>query len=54
MTDALEDHQGIVSIGGRSITNLCFDDDSDSLAGKEEELASLVDRLDKTSSGFWH
>ena len=27
MTDALEDHEGTVSIGGRTITNLCFADD---------------------------
>ena len=52
MTDALEDHQGTVSIGGRTITNLHFADDTDGLAGKEEELASLVDRLDKTSAAF--
>ena len=43
---------GIVSIGGRTITNLRFADDIDGLAGKEEELASLVDRLDKTSVAF--
>ena len=47
MTDALEDHEGTVSIGGRSITNLRFADDIDGLAGKEEELANLVERLDK-------
>ena len=41
MTDALEDHQGTVSIGGRTITNLRFADDIDGLAGKEEELARL-------------
>ena len=41
MTDALEDHQGTVSIGGRTITNLRFN-----------ELVSLVDRLDKTSAAF--
>ena len=52
MTDALEDHQGTVSIGGRTITNLLFADGIDGLAGKEEELASLVDRLDKTSAAF--
>ena len=52
MTDALEDHQGTVSIGGRTITNLRFADDIDDLPGKEEELASLVDRLDKTSAAF--
>ena len=52
MTDALDDHQGPVSIGGRTIANLHFSDDVDGLAGKEEELASLVDRLDKTSASF--
>ena len=52
MTDALEDHQGTVSIGGKTITNLRFADDIDGLAGKEEELASLVDRLNKTSAAF--
>ena len=29
MTDALEDHEGTVSIGGRTITNLRFPDDID-------------------------
>ena len=38
MTDALEDHEGTVSIGGRIITNLRFADDIDGLAGEEEEL----------------
>ena len=38
MTDALEDHKGAVSIGGRTITNLCFADDINGLAGEEEEL----------------
>ena len=52
MTDALEDHQGTISIGGRTITNLRFADDIDGLAGKEEELESLVDRLDKNSAAF--
>ena len=47
MTDALEDHEGTVSIGGRTITNLRFADDIDGLAGEEEELAKLVERLDK-------
>ena len=49
MTDALEDHEGTVSIGGRTITNLRFADDSDGLAG-EEELAKLVEHLDKAST----
>ena len=52
MTDALEDHEGTVSIGGRTITNLCFADDIDGLAGEEEELANLVERLDKASTAY--
>ena len=42
MTDALEDHEGTVSTGGRAITNLRFGDDIDDLAGEEEELEKLV------------
>ena len=52
MTDALEDHKGAVSIGGRTVTNLCFADDIDGLAGEEEELANLVERLDKASAAY--
>ena len=53
MTDAPEDHQGTVSNGGRTITNLRSADDIHGLAEKKkEELASLVDRLDKTSAAF--
>ena len=47
MTDALEDHEGTVSIGGRTITNLRFADDIDGLAGEEEKLANLVERSTK-------
>ena len=49
MTDALEGHEGTVSIGGRRITNLRFTDDIDGLAREEEELAKLVEHLDKAS-----
>ena len=60
MTDALEDHKGtvssggrtIISIGGRTITNLRFTDDIDGLAGEEVELAKLVERLDKASTAY--
>ena len=52
MTDALEDHEGTVSIGSRTITNLRFADDIDGLAGEEEELANLVERLDKASTAY--
>ena len=50
MTDALEDHESTVSIGGRTVTNLCFADDIDGVAGEEEELANLVERLNKAST----
>ena len=52
MTYALEDHEGTVSIGGRIITNLRFADDIDGLAGDEEELANLVERLSKASIAY--
>ncbi|GFR67467.1 hypothetical protein ElyMa_001998200 [Elysia marginata] len=52
MTDALDDHVGTVSIGGRPITNLRFADDIDGLAGNVCELASLVVQLDEASSNF--
>ena len=51
-TNALEDHEGTVSIGGRTITNFCFADDIDGLAGAEEELANLVERLDEASTAY--
>ena len=52
MTDASEDHEGTVSFGSRTITNLCFTDDIDGLAGEEEKLANLVERLDKASTAY--
>ena len=51
-TDALEDHKGTVSFGGRTITNLRFAVDIDGSAGEEEELAKLVERLDKASAAY--
>ena len=52
MTDALEDHESTVNIGGRTITNLRFADDINGLAGEKEELAELVECLDKASIGI--
>ena len=52
MTDALEDHEGTLSIGGRTISNLHFADDIHGLAGEEEDLANLVERLDKASTTY--
>ena len=49
MTDALEGHEGTVSVGGRTLTSLRFADNIDGLAG-EEKLAKLVERLDKAST----
>ena len=46
MTDALENHEGPVSIGGRTITNFRFADDIVGFVGEEEELANLVERFD--------
>ena len=51
MADALEGHEGTVSIGGRTITNLRFADDIDGLAG-EEELANLVEHLNRASTTY--
>ena len=51
-TDALDDHEGTVSIACKAITNLRFADDIDGLAGEEEELANLVERLDKALTPY--
>ena len=40
MTDAIEDHEDTVSIGGRTITILRFAVDIYGLAGEEEELGA--------------
>ena len=41
-----------MSIRGRTITNLRFAGGIDGLAGEEEELANLVERLDKASTAY--
>ena len=52
MSDALEKHDGKVSIGGRNITILRFADDIDALAEEEQELEALVESLDKTCTSY--
>ena len=52
MTDTLEDHEGTFSIGSRTITNFCVADDIDGLAGEEEDLVNLVERLDKATTAY--
>ena len=48
MSDALEEHDGKISIGGRNITILRFADDIDALAEDEKELDAKAKSLDKT------
>ena len=48
MTDALEEHAGKVSIGGRNISNLQFANETVALADEQQELEALVESLDKT------
>ena len=38
ISDALDEHDGKVSIGGRNITNLRFPDDKDALAEEKQDL----------------
>ena len=52
MISASEDYEDTVSIGGITITDLRFADDIDGLAGEEEELAKLVDCLDKAFTAY--
>ena len=52
MCEALDDHEGYVSIGGRLITNFRFADDIVVNAEEEEEAGVLVDRLDATTTRY--
>ena len=52
MSDALEEHDVRVSIGGRNITKLWFADDIVALDKKEQELEALVESLDKTCTKY--
>ena len=52
ISDALEEHDGKVSIGGRNIINLRFSDDIDTLAEEEQELDALVERFDKACTRY--
>ena len=52
MTDASESHEGTVSIGGRTITNLRLAGDLVGSAGEEEELPNSTERLDKASTAY--
>ena len=52
MSDALEEHDGKVSIGGRNMTNLRFANDINALAEEEQKLETLVESLDKTCTRY--
>ena len=52
MSDVLDEHERTVSIAGRTIANFRFADDIDGLAGSEQELAQLVERIDQTSKAY--
>ena len=52
MCEALDDHEGSVSIGGRLITNFRFADDIVVNAEEEEEAGILIDRLDRTTTRY--
>ena len=52
MSDALEEHDGMVSIGSRNITNLTFADGIAALDEEEQELEALVESLDKTCTRY--
>ena len=52
MTDALDDHEPTVSIGGRTVSNLRFADDIDGLAGSENELSELIRRLNDSCTSY--
>ena len=52
MCEALDDHEGSVSIGGPIITNFRFADDIVANAEEEKEAGVLVDRLDTTTTRY--
>ena len=52
MCEALDDHQGSVSIGGQFFTNFRFADDIVVNAEDEEEAGILVDHLDTTTTRY--
>ena len=52
MTEAAEDRNSTVSIGGRTFAKFRFADDIDGLAGEEEEMAKLVDCLNKAPTAY--
>ena len=53
MCEALDDHEGSVSIGGWLITNFRFADDTVVNAEEEEDADIIVDRIQPPQSTKW-
>lgn len=52
IADALDDHEGTVSIGSRKITTLRFVEYIDGLAVQEQKLVNLVNHLEDASTAY--
>ena len=52
LADALEDHEGTVSTGGRTITNFPFAGDTDGLAGQQQDMVKLINHLEEVSTAY--
>ena len=52
MQDTLHNHKSTISVGGREIRNLRFDDDIDLIAGSNAELHELTNRLVESSKEY--
>ena len=52
MSNALEEHDGRISIDGRNITNLRFVDCINAVAEEEQELEALEESLYKTCTRY--
>ena len=48
----MKNHEGTVSIDGRTIINLRFTDDIDGIAGEEDEQSNFVQHLEKVASAY--
>ena len=52
MREALATHESSISIGGRELSNLRFADDIDLIAGSNDELQELTDKLADRSNAY--
>ena len=52
MADALEEHDGKISLGSKNITNLQLANDIDALAEEQQELEALVESFNKTCTKY--